>query len=68
MKKPPKLKPLRNWATLNRDLMKMNEPAVARLLDEERKGLKRLTFLFRIHARLNKLRRERERNQMVKSL
>lgn len=58
--------PLHDWGTLNRALMKLAEPAVTRLLRRERDGRNRLTFTMRIHARLNRLRRERERRELAR--
>lgn len=58
--------PLRDWATLNVALMKMAEPDVVALLARERRGADRLTFTLRIHARLNRLRRDRERHELTR--
>lgn len=61
------LEKLRNWSDLNRKLMAMSEDEVAELLEVERThGKGRLTFLLRLQARLNRLRRERERAALAK--
>lgn len=57
--------PLGNWSLLNSRLMAMNEEEVAALLKKEKAGQGRLTFLLRLQARLNKLRRERERGELA---
>lgn len=59
--------PLSSWAALNVALMKLDDPDdVARLLKRERGGADRLVYTLRIHARLNKLRRERERLDLLR--
>jgi hypothetical protein len=60
------IKLLRNWNTLNASLMKLKERDVAQLLACERANKKRLTFMLRLHARLNKLKSERERIDLVR--
>lgn len=57
---------LANWTALNAVLRSTTDEAVvARLLEQEKAGENRLTFTLRIHARLSKLRRERERRALV---
>ena len=56
---------LKNWNTLNESLMTLSERDVARLLSHEEANDKRITFLLRLHARLNVLRRTRERVRLV---
>lgn len=56
---------LKNWVVLNLELMNLKERDVARLLAHEEKNGKRITFLLRLHARLNVLRRTRERIRLV---
>jgi len=56
---------LRNWNTLNEALMDLSERDVVRLLAHETKKERRVTFLLRLHARLNVLRRTRERVKLV---
>lgn len=58
---------LDNWNTLNASLMGLREKDVARLLAHEQEHQNRLTFTLRLHSRLNKLRRERERRKIVAS-
>lgn len=57
---------LANWNTLNGAIMGLGEVEVARLLDSEVGGANRLTFVLRLHSRLNRLRRERERRALAK--
>lgn len=56
---------LKNWNTLNNALMDLKETDVARLLAHETENSRRVTFLLRLHARLNVLRRTRERVRLV---
>lgn len=58
---------LDNWNTLNKGLMALGEKDVARLLAHEEANRNRLTFTLRLHARLNRLRRERERQGLALS-
>lgn len=60
------VKLLQNWNTLNASLMELKEREVAWLLSYEKKHRNRLTFTLRLHARLNKLRWERERIELVR--
>lgn len=66
MKRAARLKLLNNWNTLNASLMQLKEAEVAQLLSHERANKKRLTFMLRLHARLNKLKSERERVELVR--
>lgn len=59
------LEVLRDWSKLNKVLMKMDEEEVGELLEVEKGSKGRLTFLLRLQARLNKLRRERERKELA---
>lgn len=69
MKKTRATAALANWTALNDALRATTDEAtVARLLAAERSGENRLTFTLRIHARLSKLRRERERRALVGGL
>jgi hypothetical protein len=61
------LKLLDNWNTLNASLMKLKEKEVALLLSHEQSSRNRITFTLRLHARMNKLRSERERRVLAKS-
>lgn len=53
------------WVEFNRELMKLTEAEVARQLEHERLHQQRLTFVLRLHARRNKLRRARERGELL---
>lgn len=53
------------WVEFNQELMKLTEAEVAKLLEHERAHQRRLTFVLRLHARRNKLRRERERGELL---
>lgn len=57
-------KALTNWVTLNAALAKATEEDCETLLFEEQRGLSRLSLISRIHSRYNKLRAERERNEL----
>jgi hypothetical protein len=61
----PKLK---TWNSLNEALMTANEELCRDLLKEEGEGKNRPTFKKRIHSRLNKVRADRERLELVKNL
>lgn len=65
-RKKPVAADLGNWIEFNRAIMEMDESAVASLLERERKGKARLTFMLRLNARLSKLRRKRERIEIAK--
>jgi hypothetical protein len=54
------------WVEFNKMLMKLSEAEVASVLRHERTHQRRLTFILRLHSRLNRLRRERERGELVK--
>ena len=58
-------KPLNDWHTLNTALMKMDEAACQKLLEEEQRTQNRERFVLRIHSRINRLRRRRERKELV---
>lgn len=55
---------LENWTALNGAIMRLDEEDTALLLAAERKGQARKTFVLRLHSRLNRLRRERERSEL----
>lgn len=59
---------LDNWVTLNERLMELREQEVAALLSHEKKNRNRITFVLRLHSRMNKLRRERERRVLAKGI
>lgn len=56
---------LENWAGLNAQLGELTEEECWHLLALEKTGLKRLQFLLRIYGRANKLRTQRERQELV---
>lgn len=55
------------WADLNAALMKLDEAQVRLLLVREQAKRRRLTVLLRLQSRLSKLRRERERRELIRS-
>lgn len=57
--------PLFNWTSLNKALQRMKEEDCWKLLKEEKAGRARKMFLLRIHGVANKLRRRREREELV---
>jgi hypothetical protein len=54
-----------NWRELNAELNAMTEEQVKGLLDEERVGARRVTFLERLHQRYCALRAIRERAEIL---
>ena len=54
-----------NWREINKALPDLDEDAVLRLLDEERKGEQRVTVLVRLHQRYTMLRAARERTEIL---
>jgi hypothetical protein len=57
-------KVFKTWVELNDFLRKADEKSVKHALDAERHGSRRRAFLMRIHAKLNKLRGLREREEL----
>jgi len=55
-----------NWRTLNQKLNLLSEEEVLALLDAERTGPRRVTFLERLHQRYTMLRAARERVELMK--
>lgn len=55
-----------SWEGLNRTLQSANEETCKELLAREIAHKKRKQFLLRIHSRLNKVRAQRERAELVK--
>lgn len=55
------------WADFNESLMKLSEKQVEAMLARERAKRKRLHVMLRIQSRLSKLRRDRERREIVES-
>lgn len=57
--------PLSNWRALNAALMKLrDEEEIRDLLEAELRGKNRSRFVLRIHSRLNRVRRRRERREL----
>lgn len=56
---------LRNWNALNSALMGLDERQVRLLLAYEKRTKNRLSYALRLHARLSRLRGERERRALV---
>lgn len=54
-----------NWREINKALPDLDEDAVLRLLDDERKGEQRVTVLVRLHQRYTMLRAARERMEIL---
>ena len=55
-----------NWRELNKNLNMLREDEVLALLEAERQGAKRVTFLERLHQRYAMLRAARERVELLK--
>ena len=56
---------LQRWTGLTKFITVADEQQCLDLLAAEKRGQKRLTFLLRIHSRLNKVRADRERATLV---
>ena len=54
------------WRELNKKLNMLTEDEVLALLEAERQGAKRVTFLERLHQRYTMLRAARERVELLK--
>ncbi len=55
-----------NWRELNKKLNMLGEAEVLALLEAERVGARRVTFLERLHQRYTVLRAARERVELMK--
>lgn len=55
-----------NWRDLNKKLNLLTEQEVLALLEAERQGARRVTFLERLHQRYTMLRAARERVELLK--
>ena len=55
-----------NWRSLNQKLNMLTEAEVLALLEAERQGARRVTFLERLHQRYTMLRAARERVELLK--
>lgn len=56
---------LASWNDLVEFITTADEQQCLALLNAEKRGPQRLTFLLRIHSRLNKVRADRERAELV---
>lgn len=56
---------LKTWVDLNHVIRNASEHTCASLLMIEKAGRKRTRFLLRIHSRLNKVRADREREELL---
>ena len=65
MKKPITHDALRTWGLLNDAIRGADEGECRVLLAAEKRGRRRKQFLKRIHSRLNKVRAEREREELL---
>ena len=65
MKEEIKNPVLKTWIALNDFVRTANEDQCQKLFEEEQNGRARKQFLRRIHCRLNKVRAERERNELL---
>jgi len=57
--------PLRSWADLNEAMQSCEEDFAKALLEREKRGKQRKQFMLRIHSRINKLRADREREEIL---
>ena len=55
---------LASWVSLNEELQNCTEAEAQKLMNEELQGRRRKQFLLRIHSRFNKLRADRERQEL----
>lgn len=56
---------LASWISLNDAMREANEETCKSLLREELKGRNRKRFVLRIHSRINKIRADRERKELM---
>lgn len=66
MKKEIQNPSLKSWNALNATLMNSGEQDCVDLLAEEVEGRNRTKFKQRIHSRINKLRADREREELLR--
>lgn len=59
---------LDTWVGLNEALMEGDQGLAERLLKEELKDRKRKQFVLRLHSRINKLRADAERAELLRKL
>jgi len=55
---------LETWISLNNALRNADEKLCRKLLSEEKSGRSRRQFIRRIHSRLNKVRADKEREEL----
>ena len=56
---------LQSWTELSSAFQELTEDECAALLDSELKGKRRIQIVLRLHGRLNKLRIQRERGELM---
>ena len=59
---------LKDWNVLNKYVQELTEDELKILLDKEKKGLRRVSFMIRIYGRYNKLRTQRERENLFRGI
>lgn len=57
---------MKTWKDLNEAVRDADEGRCKLLLEAEKKGKRRKQFLMRIHSRLNKVRADRERAELMR--
>lgn len=67
-KKPIRNEALKSWDILNEFLKTSDEGQCLALLKEEKTGRARKQFIMRIHSRLNRVRAQREREELKASI
>jgi len=63
---PVSSKHLSTWISLNEFLMTATQKQAEDLLSQELVGKRRKQFVFRIHSRINKVRADNERQELLK--
>lgn len=56
---------LDNWVAINEAMKNCTEKEALKLMEKERGGENRTRVLLRIHSRMNKLRADRERREIM---
>ncbi len=59
---------LKDWATLNKNVMKLSIEQLQKIYDAEKKGKQRISLLLRIHARMSKLQAREAKLNVMKTL
>lgn len=54
-----------NWHSLNDVILTATEDEIYKMMQAERKGLRRISILLRLYGRYNKLRSQRERIELL---